>query len=128
MLAHQMVRGASLLVNKLHADLTLRSVAACQGDVRLIGRPIIASSGSITLGRRVTLLSEPSPVRITVAAGAVLAIEEGAVIGSGTTIVTRARVHIGAGAELGEGCIVSDAEEAAGEGPAPIEIGAGARL
>jgi acetyltransferase-like isoleucine patch superfamily enzyme/acyl carrier protein len=129
MLSHQVVRGASRLVNRLQAELALRGIAKCDGEVRLIGRPFITSAGTILFGRGAILVSEPAPVRLTIARGGVLEVGAEVVIGSGTTIVARGHVRVGAGAELGPHCIVTDAEDADAAAPVgPIEIGAGARL
>ena len=127
MLAHQLVRGASMFANRLRAELALRG-AECDGDVHLVGTPLIQSSGRIVLGRKAALISSPNRVRLTVGAGGAVFIEEGAIIGSGTRIVARGTIRIGAGAVVGPSCVISDADCAHSGSATGIVVGAGARL
>src|SRR5437660_1114871 len=128
MLAHQLVRGASMFANRLRTELALRGAAECEGDVHLVGMPLIQSSGRIVLGRKAALISSPAPVRLTVGSAGAIYIEEGAIIGSGTTIVARGTVRIGAGAVVGPSCIISDADCLDPAAAGGIEVGSGARL
>jgi carbonic anhydrase/acetyltransferase-like protein (isoleucine patch superfamily) len=88
-------------------------------------------------------------VRISVARGASVVLDDGCVLGAGSRIeanggtirigrgarlgersilVAAAGIEIGAGADVGDWAVIADAEPAFADGPAPVRVGDGARI
>jgi acetyltransferase-like isoleucine patch superfamily enzyme len=62
------------------------------------------------------------------AGGGVVHIGRNARIGERAVLVAVAGIEIGAGADVGDWAIIADAEPAFADRPAPIAVGAGARI
>jgi acetyltransferase-like isoleucine patch superfamily enzyme len=78
---------------------------------RLRSRGRVRPEGRVEIGRG---------VRFHLAPGATVTLEDGARIGAGTRFHVHGRARVGAGATLGERCVIAAHER--------VEVGAGARL
>jgi acetyltransferase-like isoleucine patch superfamily enzyme len=78
---------------------------------RLRSHGRLRAAGRVRIGRG---------VRFHLAAGATVTLEDGARIGAGTRFHVHGQAHIGAGATLGDRCVIAAHER--------VEVGAGAQL
>jgi FkbH-like protein len=97
-----------------------------------LGRPLVHNEGRIEIGRRVTLRSLGSPVRLVATRAGSIAIGDDVLIDAGTHVFSCRSVRIGDGVVIGPNVIVSDRDEGQVAGEIVVEpgvrVGAGARV
>ena len=99
-------------------------------DVQLFGRPVLHVDPSATLqiGSGVRISARAARTRIEVGPGATLQIGSGAVLDDAALLQAYGRVLIGDNASVGFGVAILDDEGVPGHDPAPVLIGAEARI
>lgn len=131
-----LVAGATWIRATIAARVWLRACDEVGPDTKTFGRPHVENRGRMRVGARVRLSSEWIPLELVTGPKGLLEIEDRVFLNYGTLVSAQAHVRIGAGAMVGNHCIIADTDTPGiGEppgGPAaaplPVEIGAGAWL
>ena len=99
-------------------------------DVQLFGRPVLhlAPGATLQIGSGVRISARAARTRIEVGPGATLQIGAGAVLDDAALLQAYGRVVIGDSASVGYGVAILDDEGVPGRPPAPVLIGAEARI
>jgi acetyltransferase-like isoleucine patch superfamily enzyme len=112
----------------------LRGVDRLGLGVKVFGAPHVDNLGRITVGDGVRLHAFPVPLHLVAGRGAHIEIGNGVVMGPGSGLTAEAHIRLEDGVELGAGVMVLDTDFHSildfnvKPLPAPITIGAGARL
>ena len=92
----------------LRARWYFRSAAQLGQRVRLFGHPKVVNSGTLRIGDRVRMCSEPIPTELGVGEGATLEIGSQTFINYGCSIASMLLVKIGAHCNIGSHVIIMD--------------------
>jgi FkbH-like protein len=112
------------------AILFLRGCTSVGRGCRVAGKPLIRNDGRIVIGNRVRITSRWNPVELSTAPGGVIELGDDVAINYGTLITARNSIRIGHRAQIGNLCVIADAElpivdteSGAVDESQPIEIG-----
>jgi acetyltransferase-like isoleucine patch superfamily enzyme len=105
------------------------------GDAHVEGRVWLPGTGMIRIGHGVRLVARRSTIELHAHAGGAIIIEDGAVIGEGTSIEATSLVRIGARAHVGPFCKIIDnhfhqttGDRSQRPDAVPVIVGPGARI
>jgi acetyltransferase-like isoleucine patch superfamily enzyme/acyl carrier protein len=112
----------------------LRSSGHVAADLNLVGLPDLHISGTLRIGRSVTIKSDPVQTHLVAYAGGNLEIGDGVTIGSGGGIACHLSISVGPNTIIGNGVGILDSDfHVAGDATAtpeytPIKIGSGVTI